>query len=549
MNKFRNAYVDPDSFDRNSTNLNHFSIVNQGKSKKEVSHSQKTNWHINTKKHGIYINDHLEKISESKPVIFSPPMVDSIQKPLNESRAEESTFNNAQNKKTDKEEVVADLIKEFSLMLEDTTSIYEGITDLPEREIENDSLLNFDESKTIHYNASGNEESTIIDDKNLAENNGSTAELLSDEFYSMLDESVDYSLNGGNNRESLSENNDILEDKFFTQLSNNSELQEEMQAVSEEDGETHNGIINNDLLTMFLESSSYQEEKQDDNMNAEASAAKSGNTGTLEVKFLEMLAETDELQEEKQNSTGIEAANDVKSKNNDTSKVKYSEMLTESDEMQDEKQDTSSEYLKESKSAEIEEFPKDEHPLCYESLIEKKKTTTVKIPVLLTRFSTDVDIIESINLIMPLDNISKVEWSVQSLDCKVVLPSKTVFLKGEFTAEIAFSNKEFENEIQSLKIIIPWTKTEDIHWLAIPDIPYRSQKEFLFQSQPEHDSDYHYDEYQKFVEPIQSQLKQVHFIWHQEQNLTEKQLQVNGVAQLSIHIMQDQLIELDGYSK
>lgn len=167
----------------------------------------------------------------------------------------------------------------------------------------------------------------------------------------------------------------------------------------------------------------------------------------------------------------------------------------------------------------------------------------------MAELETDVDIVESTDLLMPLDNILKVEWSVQSLDCKVVLPSKTVFLKGEFIAEIEFSNKKLENEIHSLKITIPWKKTENIHWLSVPDLPASNQKEFMFQFQQEHDSNYHYEAYQKFAEPIQSQLKQVHFVWNQELNPKEKQLQVNGVAQLSIHLMQDQFIELDCYSK
>ncbi|WP_155889482.1 hypothetical protein [Solibacillus isronensis] len=162
---------------------------------------------------------------------------------------------------------------------------------------------------------------------------------------------------------------------------------------------------------------------------------------------------------------------------------------------------------------------------------------------------TDIDIIETIDLLLSLDNILKVEWSVQSLDCNVVLPSKTVFLKGEFIAEIAFSNKELENNIQTLKVTIPWKKAENIHWLTLPDTPFRKQEEFMFQAHHEHDPNYHYEAKQKFAESIQSQLKQVHFVWHQELNSTEKQLQVNGFAQLSIHFLQEQFVDLDCYSK
>lgn len=605
MNNFRNPYVDPDTYQgkvhdyyKNPTTPNsiHFSLnKHQGFEQKETRQSQK---YEKTKKHSIYLSDQLGKITDSKPVLFSPPKVDSVHEPLNENSKEglPLVISESKNREKDKEEVVSTLAKEFSLMLDDTFSKNEGFTTLPESEFENDSFLNSSESTSIPENKLSDEFINSTDYKDVTENNiytkqGNTRSLF-DEFHSMLDEPNN--LFYEENIESLYKNNGILEDIFSTMLSESDglqeekqtdESQEEMRYMNEEDVETYNDTTEEKLLNLFLEIDELQEEEQDGTTNEADLKTLDENTDMLEDKFFNILLESDELQEEKQGSKIIKADLKTLDEETDTMEDKFFTILSESAELQKEKQDSLFANLKETKSGEIEELSKDELPLCHKKpSIEKKKkyyinknnpyqiacfkgiederffkknthfigmkkTTTVKVPVLLTRLKTDIDIVETIDLLMPLYNILKVEWSVQSLDCKVVLPSKTVFLKGVFIAEIVFSNKELENKTQTLKITIPWKKTENIQWLSVPEIPYSNQKEFMFQSQHEHDANYHYETYQKFEEPIQSQLKKIHFVWHQELNSTEKQLQVNGVAQLFIHFMQEQFVELDCYSK
>ena len=75
-------------------------------------------------------------------------------------------------------------------------------------------------------------------------------------------------------------------------------------------------------------------------------------------------------------------------------------------------------------------------------------------------------------------------------------------------------------------------KLKNIHWLTLPDTSFSKQEEFMFHTHDTHDSNYHYEAKRKFAESIQSQLKQVHFVWHQELNSTEKQLQVNGFGSI-----------------
>ena len=617
MNNFRNQYVYPDSFQgkvydyyRNPTNSIHFSIDNQGGfEQKENQQGRKKNDYDNTKKHSFYVNNQFGKINDSKPVMFSPPKVESIEKPLNENTSEVNIVPDKDShiEKKSREEVVSNLIKEFSLMLEDATSIQEGFTPLPESEFDNDVLLNSSESTSTPENNLDDEYTNDPEYKNLTEN----------QVYKKHE-----NFNDEENNKFLKENYGTMEDKFFSLFSENDESQILMQDMIEEEVETYTDTFEDKFLELFSESDESKEERQDSNKNERENDALKDNTDSVEDKFVAMLLESDELEAEEQDDnmnaidtgavdentdkmvdkfyTMLSESNELEAEERDgdmgaedndafdenagqdsnTHEAEIDELeekheiledkfstilLSESDELQEEKQDSLFTNFKDKKSDD-DSFNKDNqyNIACYKeindeqpfqkntyftNLIEKKKTITVKMPVLLTELETDIDINETIDLLMLLDNILKVEWAIQLLDCKVVLPSETVFLKGECVAEIEFSNKELENNIQSLKISIPWTKIVNVNWITVPDLSYSNQKEFIFQAQHEHDSNYHYEDYQKFSEPIQSQLKQVHFVWHQELNSTEKQLQVNGVAQLSIHFMQDQFIELDCYSK
>ncbi|WP_428908570.1 hypothetical protein [Niallia sp. Krafla_26] len=178
-------------------------------------------------------------------------------------------------------------------------------------------------------------------------------------------------------------------------------------------------------------------------------------------------------------------------------------------------------------------------------VVEKKQPIIVKMPVLLGQLDLDVTIVQTLHLMLPIDHISKIEWSIQSLDCKVVPPSTTVFLKGVLIADIEFIHKGLNHTIHSLKVPIPWSKITNIHWLALPDLPQHRQNEFMFHSQ--HDERSHFEDFQKFAEPIKSQLKQINFVWHQELETmdTKQKIDFQGTTHLTIDISQEQYINLE----
>lgn len=606
MNNFRNPYVDPDSFQgkiydnyRNHTtpqSIQSFSLSNQKEvEQKETQQNQKSNQYGKTKKHNIYINHQLDKITDSKLVMFSPPKVDSIQKPLNEDPIDELAFNIAQskhpeNEKKDKKEVVSTLVKEFSLMLEDSSAIQED-------KDEDETIFILDESTSINENKHLDEFTNDANNESTTEHRVHTkhdnSEMLLAEFHSMLDEGNDDLLSKGEDIKLLSETNDNIDDnfllmflgrseelqeenqnnntneedidtlkeptnpmeeKYLTMLSESDELQEGNLAIhmNEEDidelDEPTDDRMEEKFFTMLSESDELPEKNQVSHMNEEAIDKLKEPTDTIEDEYITMLSESDELPEENQDSHMSEKAADELKEPTDAIEDEYLTMLTESDGVQKEYGDSLFTTLKGTKPDKTEDLSnlKDPHFISY---VEKKKTTTVKMQVLLARLEIDIDIVETMDLVMPLENIVRVELSIQSLDCRVVIPSKKVFLKGEFIAEIEFSNEGLENRIQSMKVSIPWSKTANINWLSVPEYSHSNQYEYMFQSPSESTSNIHYKSHHEFAEPINSQLNQINFVWHQELNPNNQQLQINGLAQLSINFLQEQLVELDCYSK
>ena len=605
MNNFRNPYVDPDSFQgkiydnyRNHTtpqSIQNFSLSNQEKfEQKETQQNQKSNQYGKTKKHTIYINHQLEKINDSKLVMFSPPKVDSIQKPLNEDPIDELAFNIAQskhpeNEKKDKEEIVSTLVKEFSLMLEDNSSIQED-KDKDETIFISDKSTSINENKSLdEFTNNANNESTTEHRVHTKHDN---SEMLLAEFHSMLDEGNDDLLSKGEDIKLLSETNDNIDDNFLLMfLGRSEELQEENQNnnTNEEDIDTLKEPTNpmeekyltilsesdelqegnlaihmteeamdaldeptddqmeEKFFTILLESDELPQKNQDSHMNEEVIDKLKEPTDTIEDEYITMLSESDELEKNQDSHMNEKAADELKEPT-DAIEDEYLTMLTESDGVQKEYGDSLFTTLKGTKPDKTEDLSnlKDPHFISY---VEKKKTTTVKMQVLLARLEIDIDIVETMDLVMPLENIVRVELSIQSLDCRVVIPSKTVFLKGEFIAEIEFSNEGLENRIQSMKVSIPWSKTANINWLSVPEYSHSNQYEYMFQSPNESNSNIHYKSHHEFAEPINSQLNQINFVWHQELNPNNQQLQINGLAQLSINFLQEQLVELDCYSK
>ena len=110
----------------------------------------------------------------------------------------------------------------------------------------------------------------------------------------------------------------------------------------------------------------------------------------------------------------------------------------------------------------------------------------------------------------------KIEWSVQSLDVQVHLPSTKALIKGELTANIEFLLNNGTYSSHHLILDIPWDKVIEVHWSYPPDLSSIQHKEYLFKGKDPQNIHTHYERIQKFTEPIHYNLKNLSFIWHQD---------------------------------
>ena len=238
MNNFNNPYVDPYSFqgrysnfDRNSTNSfnSHSSLIKpKGMEQKEPNKNADHAQNNKPKQHSIYTNGQIEKITGSKPIIFSPPKLNSNQQfMLNDEHQDQFTVhqNNTQDEDSDKEERVSTLMKEFSYLLDDEDS-----------PILEESSIHLEDISDNESSAQSDEFSLESEDKNDNGNQFSSkqeeSKNLFDEFYSMLDE---HFVNADINQEEiedLSEPVDSGEDPSLTMFSDLNELEEEKQDTS-----------------------------------------------------------------------------------------------------------------------------------------------------------------------------------------------------------------------------------------------------------------------------------------------------------------------------
>ncbi|WP_286230263.1 hypothetical protein [Neobacillus mesonae] len=185
------------------------------------------------------------------------------------------------------------------------------------------------------------------------------------------------------------------------------------------------------------------------------------------------------------------------------------------------------------------------HPIKKEPSVQKEHLPIVKLPVVLAKLIVSIDLIETVDLYIPIETVSKVKWSLQSYDCKVILPATVVFLKGILAAEVQYVNK---GSFHTVKIPITWSKTTKVDWLYPPKLPTKSKKEFLFAAHNGEEIGTHHEFKEQFAHEIDSELRAVHFTCVESfHNCTEgTQMDIQGSATLWIDLVQEQFINLNG---
>ena len=214
----------------------------------------------------------------------------------------------------------------------------------------------------------------------------------------------------------------------------------------------------------------------------------------------------------------------------------------------------SSSFYEES-SSQLEESSSMESSNCQNEMLDSKIEfptikaihPIIKTPVLLANLDFDIDLIDSFQLQMPIANISKVDWHVHSFECKVLLPSPNIFLKGVLIAEITYVKNDQSSTLHLMKLNIPIDKVMKIDWLNPPELSSSHEAEYMYQGNDNMEVQFHREFSQQYAKPIQSELQNVNIIWHDEliSNDGLKEVDIQGKARLSMNLLQSQYVDLN----
>lgn len=169
---------------------------------------------------------------------------------------------------------------------------------------------------------------------------------------------------------------------------------------------------------------------------------------------------------------------------------------------------------------------------------EEKGTPVIKLPVLLSRVNVDVDVLESLKLDGDCE-VSKIACDLLSVQVKTMAPSSKVFFSGIFQVCIEYVNNHEKGSLHTIKYPIYWDKVENIDWLSVPDFPKSHQNEYTFKDS----SSVHHELYQEYTHQIQSHVKSSNFVWHGSAEEENKNILLQGIARLSIDLLQEQYVK------
>ncbi|MCM3089959.1 hypothetical protein [Cytobacillus sp. FSL R5-0377] len=163
----------------------------------------------------------------------------------------------------------------------------------------------------------------------------------------------------------------------------------------------------------------------------------------------------------------------------------------------------------------------------------------IKVPVIVAKSELEMNLFECLPVEFMVKEIKKIEWSVDSLRCRVMLPSNIAFIRAMIFAEIIYENND---TLQLAKIAIPIEHTLELCWLSPPVLPEAvSQNEYMFQA--ESGSNAHREFFQQFSEEICCELKKIHVVWHDTLG-SGPILEIQGNAILSLDFFQEQYVKL-----
>ncbi|WML50095.1 hypothetical protein RCG23_09745 [Neobacillus sp. PS3-34] len=446
-----------------------------------------------------------------------------------------------------------DLVKKFTAMLEESSSYTdESSSSDDESSSSHDLSSSLEESSSSHDESSSPEESSSSHDESSSPEESSS----SHDENSSLEESSSSHDESSSPEESSSSHDESSSPEESSSSHDESSSLEESSSSHDESSSLEESSSSHDESSSLEESSSSHDESSspeesssshDESSSSEESSSSHDESSSLE----ESSSSHDESSSPEESSSSHDESSSLEES---SSSHDESSSLEESSSSHDESsspEESSSSFDESSSLDESFSHLESEESSSSASYLDKDKDHVhpliVRIPVLLSLLKVDIDIYDSFNLFVPISSVIKVNWSINSLDCKVLLPTPNVFLKGELIADIEYVKDNVENTLHSIKIIVPYEKVIVAEWLHSPNLPSTHQAEYMFVSPDRQEIQYHREFTQQFAEPVYCELHGIQTIWHDE--LISKdgkpELDVQGKGTLTISLLQSQYVDLN----
>lgn len=163
----------------------------------------------------------------------------------------------------------------------------------------------------------------------------------------------------------------------------------------------------------------------------------------------------------------------------------------------------------------------------------------VKLPIHLAHVNLEVDLFDTFNLPKQISYVSRVEWSIHSIDIDVLLPSVNLFSKGILLLDLEYVCDNDSGTHHGVKIHVPWKKIMPVKWILPPELSFNQSKEYMFTTREGSDPSYHREFSEKSVEKLDFQLSNLNCTWN-EQFINREKVLIQGTANMQIDIFQKQ---------
>ncbi|WP_370222597.1 hypothetical protein [Cytobacillus sp.] len=425
------------------------------------------------------------------------------------------------------------------------------------KEESQDEKVQFDESPGIYYEPRVNNDSSLESEfvSLLEESSSSESDIdssIQDQVFSLMAESLfGCSESSSFMAEKHSENNTELEESsssgeeskfcFGYQMKNNDESSDEKKEFM------HDFDSLQEKLSSFMEELSYISDQVSSIISGESTSHgmyRAAADNDKYQKISSLLKDFSFMMEDDESIHGADAAQDEVDHNdiNDKSTNLIDKFTSELDSSNNLDELDLSKSESSSMCENTKEVCNEKGEIClfdHHSSVPCRTGPIVKVPVMVAKSELEINLFECLPFKLTVKEIKKLEWSVESLRCRALLPSNIAFIKGVIIARIIYENND---SLQMVKIPLPIEHMIDLYWLSTPMLPEaNANNEYTFLTK--NGSNSHHEFFQQFTDEIYCQLQKIHVVWHDNVG-SGSTVEIQANAILCLDFFQKQYVEL-----